>query len=298
MVMRVATFSQSSTILQNALKTQAKLADNQEQQASGSLSSDYAGLGSSAATLVDLEVSVARSQAAVDAAGDALTRVEATYSALGGVSDILTSLRAEVTGVLTEEDLTGLQTIAQTYMEDVAALLNTQLAGRYIFAGSSTQTAPVELEAYEAANLTDVDTGYYTGDDYVQSARLGTERAIDYGVTADAEAIEEALRALSFAASADPLTMDDMEALSELLVGAQDGIIALQSIASTTASSLETFIANEEEHIASSEEMITEISSADIAELIVEASSYEVQLEASYAALGSLSDLSVLDYLF
>ncbi|MEM5582362.1 flagellin [Roseibium sp. AS2] len=296
--MRVATFSQTSTILQSALQTQARLAQNQEQQASGILSGDYAGLGQSAVTLVDLEVSVSRSQAAVDAAGDTLTRVETTYSVLGGISDILTSMRSNVTAVLTEEDIAGLQTVAASYLEDVASLLNTQLAGRYLFAGSSTQDAPVDLQTYEAATLTDVDTGYYTGDDYTQSVRLGTDRTIEYGVTADEDAIEAALRAISYAASADPLSMDDVATLSDLLVSAQDGIIALQSMSSTTAASLESFITSEESFIASAEEMITEVSSADIAELIVEASSYEVQLEASYAALGSLSDLSVLDYLF
>ncbi|PVB61954.1 flagellin [Labrenzia sp. 011] len=298
MVMRVATFSQSSTILQNALQTQAKLAKNQEQQASGYLSSDYAGLGSSAATLVDLEVSVVRSQASVDVAEDALTRVEMTYSVLGGISDVLTSMRTNTTAIITEDDLTGLQTVAASYLEDVTALLNTQLAGRYIFAGSNTQEMPVDLDAYQAGNLTDVNTDYYTGDDYEQSVRVNSDRTLEYGVTANADAIEEAMRALSYAATADPLTMEDLETLSDLLVGAQDGVVALRSIASTAAASLESFISTEQDYIATAGEMITDISAADVAQLIVEASNYEVQLEASYAALGSLNDVSVLDYLF
>ncbi|KZM50495.1 flagellin [Labrenzia sp. OB1] len=298
MVMRVATFSQSSTILQNALQTQAKLAQNQEQQASGYLSSDYADLGSSAVTLVDLEVSVTRSQASIDAAEDALARVEMTYSVLGGISDVLTSMRANTAGIITEDDLTGLQTVAASYLEDIAALLNTQLAGRYIFAGSTTQEAPVDLDAYQADNLTGVNTNYYMGDDYEQSVRLNSDRTLDYGVTANADAIEEAMRALSYAATAAPLTMDDLEMLSDLLVNAQDGIIALQSIASTAAASLESFISTEQDYIATAGEIITDVSSADVAQLIVEASNYEVQLEASYAALGSLNNTSVLDYLF
>ncbi|MBN9672038.1 flagellin [Roseibium aggregatum] len=298
MVMRVATFSQSSTILQNALRTEAKLAQNQEQQSSGVLSSDYAGLGNDAATLVDLEVSLARSEAAVSVAEDALARVEMTYSVLGGVSDILTSMRAEVTGVVEEDDLTSLQLIAENYLEDMTDLLNTQLAGRYLFAGSNTQTPPVDLTTYEADDLTTVNTDYYTGDDYVQSVRLSTDRTLDYGVTGNADAIEEAMRALSYMATADTLSLDDMEALADLLVSAQDGIIALQSMSSASASSLESFISSEQNYIASAEEMITELGSADIAVLIVEASNYEVQLEASYAALGSLNDMSVLDYLF
>lgn len=298
MVMRVATFSQSSTILQSALETQAKLASNQAQQASGTISSDYAGLGTDAATLVDLEVSISRSEASLSVTEDALSRVEMTYSALGGISDILTSMRADVTAVLTDEDLTALQVVAEAYLEDVSSLLNTQLAGRYLFAGSNTQEAPVDLTGYEATDLTTTDSSYYTGDTYVQTVRLSSERSLDYGITADTEAIETAMRALSYAASADPLTTDDVEVLSDLLVEAQDGVIALQSITSTDASSLESFISSEGEYIAEAEALASELNSSDVAELIVQASSYEVQLEASYAALGSLSDLSVLNYLF
>ncbi|MEP0235760.1 flagellin [Roseibium sp.] len=298
MVMRVATFSLSSTILQSAMETQAKLASNQEQQASGIISSDYAGLGTDAATLVDLEVSISRSEASLSVAEDALSRVEMTYSALGGISDILTSMRADVTAVLTDEDLAAFQITAEAYLEDVSSLLNTQLAGRYLFAGSNTQESPVDLTAYEAIDLTTTDSSYYTGDTYVQTVRLSSERSIDYGITADTEAIEMTMRALSYAASADPLTTDDVEALSDLLVEAQDGVIALQSITSTTASSLESFISSEGEYIAEAEELASELNTADVAELIVQASSYEVQLEASYVALGSISDLSVLDYLF
>lgn len=298
MVMRVATFNQTSQVLKNALETQAKLAENQEQQSSGKISSDYAGLGTDASKLVELEVSIARSEASVSVAGDALTRVETTYSALGSMSDLLTSMRTEVSAVSTEDDLSGLQTAAASYLEELQSLLNTQLNGRYLFAGSNTQDAPVDLETYEAADLTTTDTSYYTGDDYTQTVRLSSDRSIDYGVTADTEAIEEALRALSYAATSDTLTTDDMEALSELLVSAQDGIIALQSMASSDASALESYVSSENEYVASLEEMVSSISDADVAQLIVEASSYEVQLEASYAALGTIGDLSVLEYLF
>ncbi|MEO9899177.1 MAG: hypothetical protein ABJF28_00110, partial [Nisaea sp.] len=195
-------------------------------------------------------------------------------------------------------DLAAFQITAEAYLEDVSSLLNTQLAGRYLFAGSNTQESPVDLTAYEAIDLTTTDSSYYTGDTYVQTVRLSSERSIDYGITADTEAIEMTMRALSYAASADPLTTDDVEALSDLLVEAQDGVIALQSITSTTASSLESFISSEGEYIAEAEELASELNTADVAELIVQASSYEVQLEASYVALGSISDLSVLDYLF
>lgn len=298
MVMRVATFSQSSKILANAMETQAKLASNQAQQASGNISEDYAGLGADAAALVDLEVSISRSKSSVSAASDTLSRVETTYTALGAMSDILTTMRAAIAAVMTSEELPQLQVFAAGYLEDLSALLNTQFAGRYLFAGSLTEDVPADISTYAAADLTTIDTSYYSGDTYTQSVRLSADRTLDYGVPGDAVAIEEAMRALSYAASATSLTMNELEDLTGLVVSAQDGIIALQSVTSTTATSLETHISSEESYIASAEELAVELSSSDFASLIVEATTYEVQLEASYAVLGTLQDLSVLNYLF
>ena len=62
-ISRVATFNVSDRMLSASLQTQARMTQAQLQQASGSVSTDYGGLGQSAGTLVDLQVSLARSKA-------------------------------------------------------------------------------------------------------------------------------------------------------------------------------------------------------------------------------------------
>lgn len=297
MVMRVSTFGQTSSVLANALNTQAKLAEKQEQQSTGLVSTTYAGLGSDASTVVDLEVSVSRAEATISAANTALTRVEEQYSALGSISDLLTDMRSEVNAVTSDEDLDTLQTAAAEMLEELTSLLNTQYQGRYLFAGSETTDVAVDLTDYEVTDLSTENTDYYEGDDYVQTVRLTDSRSLSYGITADNSAFEEAIRALSYLANADPLETSDLEEISDLLISSQDAVIALQSSMGYKADSLESLIESKEDYVSTVQSMVTDLTSVDVAEVAVEATTYETQLEASYSALGTLTSLSLLDYL-
>jgi flagellar hook-associated protein 3 FlgL len=297
MAMRVSTFGQSSSLLQQALATQAKLAEKQAQQSSGLISSSYAGLGSDAGQLVNLEVSISRSNSYISASEQAVTRIEMMYSALGSVSDLLTEARAAVSAVASGDDTDTLQSLAESYLEDIASYMNTRYEGRYLFSGSETEVTPVDLDSYVATDLTTDNTDYYQGDDTIISVKAGSDRTISYGITADTEGLEKAMRALSYLANADPLVTDELSDISDLLIEAQDAVIALQSGLGFKSSTLENIIASEEDFVASASEMATDLSSVDIAAVAVEAANYETQLEASYAALGKLSDLNLLDYL-
>ena len=51
----------------------------------------------------------------------------------------------------------------------MASLLNTQYDGQYVFAGSKTETAPVDITSYSSGSgsTTTADTSYFGGDDRV-----------------------------------------------------------------------------------------------------------------------------------
>lgn len=91
MTMRVATFSMNERMLTASLQTQARMVEMQIQEASGSVSSDYGGLGTDTRKLINLEVALTRSQSYEKAAGEALERAEVMYDALTSVNDLLTS---------------------------------------------------------------------------------------------------------------------------------------------------------------------------------------------------------------
>nr|WP_319483332.1 flagellin [uncultured Cohaesibacter sp.] len=297
MAMRVATFHTTSSLLQKTLNTQAKLAQIQEQESSGLVSSDYGGLGTSVSRVLDLSSSISTAEANISAAETVVSRSDTYASVLEDITDLLTNARSAVSGTSTDDELEDLQTEAAEYLEDLVLLLNTQFNGRYIFSGSETDTEPVDISSYEATDLTTVNTDYYQGDDYTQLIRLDSGTEVEYGVTADLEGIEQAMRALSYLANTTSLTTDDLDDVDDLLVDAQDALIAATSKAGAVSSRIESYIENEEDFIATAQDLATDLTSIDIAAAAVEATAYETQLEASYSALSKILNLSLVDYL-
>ena len=213
------------------------------------------------------------------------------------ITDILTNARSAVSATSSSDELEELQSNAAEYLEDLELMLNTQFQGRYLFSGSMTDTAPVDLSSYEAVDLTTVNTDYYQGDSYIQSIRLDNGQQLEYGMTATLSGVEEALRALSYVANGNLTDTSELEDVDALLVSAQDSIIADTSKAGSTSSRLQTYIENEEDFITEAENLATDETSVDVAEAAVLATTYETQLEASYSALSKILSLSLVDYL-
>ena len=299
MINRVATFAMSERMLEASLRTQSRMSEAQLQQASGAVSTDYGGLGRSAGTLVSLEVSLARSKSQANAAEEAGSRVQVMSDAVGAMSELMSSFRSSLSAAISAggEDTT-LTATAQSLLEEFAGLLNTRFEGRYLFAGSDTGTAPVDLSAYAATDVAAQDITYYQGNAVKASVVLSPERTLTYGVTGDATAFEQAMRALGAVANATtPPDTAALQAISELVVDAIDTLAAVQGKLSVDAATLERSVAAQVDHQDATTSLITAANGADVTALAVELSAYETQLQASYAALAKVQSLNLLDYL-
>jgi len=299
MITRVATFAMSERMLEASQRSQAKMSELQLQQASGSVSSNYGGLGRSAGTLVSLEVSVARSKSYAGAADDARGRVEVMSDALTSLTDALSGFRANLSAAISSGgDDETLQATAQSYLDEVADLLNTRFEGRYLFGGSDTTTPPVDLTGYAATAPTTADTSYYQGNGVKASVAVSSERTLTYGVTGNGAAFEQALRALSAVANA--ATVPDtatLQAISDLTVSAIDAVAAVQGQLSVHAATLERSASAQVEYQDYAAGLISEVNGADVTELALQLSTYETQLQASYSAMAKIQSLSLMDYL-
>lgn len=302
MAMRVATFVMNERMLSASLRTQAKMSEMQIQEASGQVSTDYGGLGNSATRVLNLEVSLARSKTYAAAADEANGRVQVMYDQMSTMTDVLTDLRARITAALgtnsTDTSDQSLATAAASALEDLAGLLNVRYEGRYLFAGSATTTAPVDLDGYDPADLETADSSYYQGNGAITSVQVSSERTIAYGVTAGNPAFEEMMRAVSALSKVDGDTTDaEMEEISTVLVSALDKVTAVQSGLSLASAALERASASEQEYQSYVSTALTGLTGVDVAAITVQLTAYETQLQASFAAVAKVQGLSLLDYL-
>jgi flagellar hook-associated protein 3 FlgL len=301
MGMRVATFAMSERMLSASLTTQARLANLQIQEASGNVSNDYGGLGTSAQPLLDLEASLKISQSYADAAETAAGRIEVIYSTLSSVTDLLTDFRAQLTSLMSSDSGTtsraALTSAAEGYMTELASLLNTSYEGRYLFGGNSTLDLPVDLTDY-ATTIDAESTSYYQGDDATASVKISRDQTVAYGITAGESAFEQAFRALAAIAGAGDSPSDELlQSAYDLVVSSLDETIALQSKVSINAGTLERAQERQADYQTMLEGAISDLRDADVTAIAVQISNYQTQLQASYSAIAKLQSLSLVDYL-
>jgi flagellar hook-associated protein 3 FlgL len=182
----------------------------------------------------------------------------------------------------------------------MASLLNTQYGGRYLFAGSSTETAPVDLAAYSGTtSATATDISYYTGDDQLASAKVSDSQSITYGVTASNPAFEKAMRAFSMIANAatSPVDSSTLGDALDLATDALNEVVGVQTKLSLSASQLERAVSSQQDYQSYASTLSSSLTDVDVAAITAEISTYQAQLEASYSAIAKIQSLRLTNYL-
>lgn len=298
MSMRVATFATSDRLLSAAMRVQAQEAEATTQQASGQVSDDYGGLGSDAGRVISLQSSVTLSKSYASAASTADNRVQEMYSAIGSMITLLSNVKSDT---INFDTTTGgddtLSTIASNALEQLASYMNADFDGNYLFAGSATDSAPVDISTLTSlTSPTSADTSYYQGNDDIASVKVSSSQTVSYGVTADSEAFEKALRAMSLLSSGDTdsTTLDEA---NSLIADAIDGLTTIQAGLSVKASTLENAQSEQEDYQTFAGDLATSLGSVDVAVVAAKLSTYQTQLEAAYSAIGTIHSLSLASYL-
>jgi len=172
-----------------------------------------------------------------------------------------------------------LQAIAQNSEEALAALLNVNLGGRYLFSGSQLDVPPVDLTdplytpqvSPSAAN-----TSYYQGDNMTQNVTVADGYTLDYGVTADDIGFERLLRSMNLAANNSTDALAIQESL-DLLNQAVDDIALQRTDVSSKATLIEARIQTNNDETALLQDIISSLEDTDLAEASVLLTQYQTQ---------------------
>lgn len=302
MQMRVSTFGISEQMINAALRTQSTMANQQIQEASGLVSSDFGGLGSSTQQVLNLQVSVTRAQSYIDAATQTNSKVQVMYSAVNSIADLVTQFRTLLTSAsdVASTDAASITSSAQGMLEQMTSLLNTQYNGSYVFAGSDITSAPVDISGttYAAATSpSSADTSYYQGNSDLASVRVSDSQTVSYGVTADNTAFEQVMRAMNLVANNSPLSTDTLNEALDLAVDSVDKLGVVQTRISNASASIEKASSYQTEYQSYAQTLGTDLTSVDVAAVTAQLSTYQAQLTASYAAIAKVQSLNLATYL-
>jgi flagellar hook-associated protein 3 FlgL len=141
--------AQAQLAIQQLNQMRAQFDDLQRQLSSGQKSDTYAGLGLNSGITVSLNAQLSQFSAFNDTIDSVMTRINLMNAALSNMSDITSTVKSamvQANGV-SGGDLSGAavaQQTAQTSLDELLGLLNTQAGDRYLFSGRATNQPAVE----------------------------------------------------------------------------------------------------------------------------------------------------------
>lgn len=300
MVDRVSTFTQTQQITNNNLRIQSRYAKTQTQVSSGLKSDTYQGLTGDVARILSLESDYKTISTRSENEQTALDQTNVMFEKMGSILDVGQSFLADLSAAISTTGASASETqeLATQALNQIIQVLNTQVTGRYLFSGSATARAPIDLSSYTGGTSTpsSTDSSYYQGNSYVQAVEISEGYSLSYGVTADNSAFEKIIRAISLVKN-DPSNAAALTESYDLLNQGLDELSSLKAKTSQDAQTLDQSINDNLSDLNLIDSMISDLKEVDIAEVSVKLQELENQLSASYSVTTKLLDLKLSDYL-
>jgi flagellar hook-associated protein 3 FlgL len=300
---RVANLAQFDRTVSRINDTQQLWNKLQTQIASGRKSDDYAGLGRDAERLVSLQSTHGRLSQYTDNNKIAEARLQTMESSISQVFDILSHFKTLLVNALNSDNgaSLALPTQTQNMLDQVSSLLNVRDGNRYLFAGSKTDTRPVDLAslpvAYVVPTTAGDSIGYYQGDAVALKVQADDSLQVTYGVTAGDPAIEAGIRALHLGVTQGPT---DRVALNHALEVVNEALQTLPDVRTrigAARTALENTNKTHSDYLHYVEQNVSDIENVDVTEAVSRMNNAQLSLNASYMMISKLSQMSLLNYL-
>jgi flagellar hook-associated protein 3 FlgL len=300
---RVATLAQHQRNLAHILDAQKRLNLGQLQISSGKKSEQYSGVAADARRIVNIETSHIRTSQFISNNKLIDQRLQTMETSVAQIFQVATEYKTLVINALNADNSQDLAMPLQTQslLDEVSALLNVEQDGRYLFAGTRTNVRPVDqagLPLIYAIPTADGDSiGYYAGDTTSLTVQADENFAVAYGAHAGQTGFEQAIRAMHMVVVGPPNDRATLDEALRVIDQAIDEISDIRTQIGASRKALENVNQRLDDFLLFSEQTISELENADVTKIITTMNSDQVAVEASFAVISSLSDLSLTRYL-
>ncbi len=300
---RIANFAQSQRNIGFILDTQKRLSLAQFQASSGKKAVNYSGVAGDARRLVNLESAHVRATQHIANNRLIEDRLQIMESNVAQIFDAVSQYKTLLINALNANNSAdlGMPLQTQALMDEVAALLNLQQGGRFLFAGTRTDAPPVDLTLLPVSFTIPTSDGdasaYYQGDTTKFSVQADETFTVSYGVTADEVGFEQAIRAMQMVIIGPPNDRATMDEALSVITQAIDSVANIRTEIGASRAALENANSRHDEFLLFAEKTLSDLENADITRVITNMNADQVVVEASFAVLGRLSQLTLTNFL-
>ncbi len=300
---RVANLAQHQRNLAYILNAQERLTTGQIQISSGRVSQQYSGISRQARQLVNAEMSHLRTAQFIENNNTVDKRLTTMESNVSQMFDVLVEYKALLVNALNANNSTdlALPTQAQAMLNQITALLNVEEDGRFLFSGSRTDRAPVAQSglpgSYTIPTADVPNPTYYSGDGVKFSVRADKSFDLQYGVIANEQGFERALRSLHMVIIGTPNDRPTMDDALKVVGQALNDLADTRTRIGAARATLGRINLMHEDFLLFTEKTISDIENVDVTKIITEMSAAQTAVEASFMTIARLSRLNLTSYL-
>ncbi|HUN51455.1 MAG TPA: flagellin [Candidatus Sulfotelmatobacter sp.] len=315
---RVSTFGSSQLLINQMLQDEQNIQTTQQQVSSGHVSNNYAGIADQAETLISSQTVAARTQQYINSNQLLDLKLQTYNTSLTSLASNAQSLTNAVTSALANNSATGLIDTVQNLLSQSIGQLNTQLDGQYIFGGSNTGTPPVNIStSAQLIAMTEPPTAAFSNDQQQAQAQINDTTTMTYGQVASTVGqplLQEMQRILQYnngslggpsppgpgTAFSDPLTPAQISFLQgELsnLTNVTNGVNNAATQNGINQQELSNVEQQNTSQMTTVTNFISDIQDVDAASAITNLNQDQLALQTSYAVIGQLSQLSLVNWL-
>lgn len=300
---RVANFAQHERNLAHILDAQQRLNDGQLRISSGKKSEHYSGVARDARRIVNVETSHVRTTQFISNNNLVGQRLQTMETNVAQVFDLVTQYKTLIINALNADNASDLAMPIQTQslMDEISALLNVEQDGRFLFSGSRTDTRPVDQGglpgAYTVPTVNNDSIGYYSGDTTNLTIQADENFTVSYGVHAGEQGFEQAIRAMHMVIIGPPGDRATLDDALRVIDQAIDGVSDIRTQIGASRAALENVNGRLDDFLLFSEQTISDLENTDITEVITRMNSDQVAVEASFAVISRLADLTLTRFL-
>lgn len=234
--------------------------------------------------------------------------LDVTDSALDSVGSLTSEIKTllkSISGAVGEDEIKSIATDVNGKIQQMGEAFNTTYAGKYIFGGTATDTAPVKFTTNATGN---VSLSFNTNDGKVSnemkeslsaslSSGVNMEYSLNINQISDGGDMFTLLNSVSNALNKNPIDTTEIGELSEKLDSSLTDILNNRSVVGSRSNTVSSVKEANDDNAVQMEGVLSNIQDVDVTEKYIQYSQAQMVYTASLQVSSKLFQTTILDYI-
>ncbi|MFQ5533715.1 MAG: flagellin [Sphingomonadales bacterium] len=305
---RVSSFGLNQVLIADLQRNQGRVAKGQQQINSGKVTDQYRGLSREVETLLGAKSLRTRNFNHLDVIAEMNGRLEFNNLHLVSMFEQMETLRSRILSAIANEETAGLTEELNQSLLSVVGSLNSKVGDVFLFGGTRTDVAPVTVSSLSELEAAPSAASVFQNSQTKPAARIDEAITMEFGLLANeiGEPLLDVLRDISLFNNGASGPLDGalnatqrtfLESMLPKLEAATQNLSGITTVNGVRLNRLEVIRDRVETNVSFLSTFISDIEDTDMTEAILNLNADQSALDASFSALSTLFDVSLLNFI-